>query len=1448
MTSAGADGATWPPLRNIYDLTLKFEETVLDLAPSCLLIVLAPIAGFCYLQRPVQVRRSPLLWVKLFVATILVGVEIASLSFRAASHNLITETTIPALSVDLAAAIVLAAILYVEHRRALRASALLGLYFLVRTVFDAVKCRSFFSRPGLAPAGALAAASCGLNFLLLILQEISKRGLLIDPELQESLGEEGTAGYWKRMLFIYLNPMFIAGSQKVLKLHDLGSIGPEFSSKLLHAKLKQLLHTVGWKSKNTLLRICFEAWMWLFLLVLIPRVCSTGFSFSQPFILRRVIDALDEPELAGGERALLLCATFLSFAGATLSKMAAAHLSYRIVTRLRGALVTHISDKNSRLPQTEAKKSAAMTLMSTDIDGIADGLPQIYELVMTSIEVALGIWFLSRFVGKSCFVILAPVVASTCATYFLGGWIGSAYTAWNKSIEDRVSKTSNILGQLKAIKMFGLGPVISDYLQHLRQNEMVKSKKFRVLEAISSFPVVCAELITPVVVIAAALFWNTFDGKMSAATVFPSLSIIVLIKTPLGILLNAYPTITSMFGCFRRIQEFLQLPEREDARIILESPDMVPLDEKADPANPATWPAVEFVEAKIAPAGTEIPILRHVNFSIYPGSVTVAVGPNGAGKSLLLQSILGETSLIDGAIYIASRLIAFCGQMFWLRNVSIKQNIIGHLPYDEQLFRRVVRCCLLEEDLAALPEGENYIVGSGGCKLSGGQRQRVGLARALFARMSIIVLDDVFSSLDHKTATSILSQLCGRNGLLRELNTAVVLTSYLPECFDVADQLLVLDGKGNVKVEHNFHEASSREKLLQVMLGPAHVKSEGGTSPDSAVPRPSVEEKEKTKTEGEESGVLPEGDPSLYWLFIDPIGKIKMILWCTAMFFCSAGEMFPDIYMRLWIEHHPDDNTYFAGYAAIALGGCLLFVATCTVLFAVLIPRTALGLHEHLVKTLMHATLGYLGATDNGVINNRFSQDMSLIARRLPVSLMRTFYVFFTALIQSGVVVSGAKYMAVALPIIGLAVYFVQDFYLRTSRQMRGLDLESKSPLYTHFEETTEGLLYIRAFGWQIQTLEESFRLLDDSQKAFYYMYCIQQWLGLVLGLLITVIATILMTLVLFMRQSTSQTAVGLAFLNLIFLAQTLEQFIMAWTSLETSVGALSRLRNFMEKTPQEPDNGHLQVPENWPSLGNIELQGVTARYTTASPDLERPAALENMSLSIDGGQKVGLIGRTGRCAVYANPPHSGKSSILLTLLGFLECKGQVTIDGIDISSVPLDVLRSRIITISQDQIKLDGTVRTNLLPFELNKSWARMSEQERHEAEKRDVKLRELLVRFGIWSHLSTKGGLDAMLNGVGYSHGEMQLFCLARGILRYEDTGSKVVLIDEATSSVEEERESAAQKIMRESFPDCTILVVGHRKSSIAGVDFTVEMSKGKVAHIDQTVPSSEGWDQRD
>ncbi|KAJ3477705.1 hypothetical protein NLG97_g8769 [Lecanicillium saksenae] len=581
-----------------------------------------------------------------------------------------------------------------------------------------------------------------------------------------------------------------------------------------------------------------------------------------------------------------------------------------------------------------------------------------------------------------------------------------------------------------------------------------------------------------------------------------------------------------------------------------------------------------------------------------------------------------------------------------------------------------------------------------------------------------------------------------------------------PECIDVADQLITLDGRGNANLDVSEHDKEVRMEMIRSLNSGHETVTEEGEAQEQARIRSSLEQETRATSRDQEpkTNVRRDGDVSLYWLFIDPMGRAKVLLWTFVMFLASVGEMAPDVYMRLWIERDAGNNLYFIGYASIAVVACLLFVAAIAVLMVNLMPRASLNLHQQLVDTVLRATIGFLGTTDNGVMINRFSQDMTLMARTLVIDFIRTISVFFTATLQAGIIASAASYLALILPLIGLGVYFIQCFYLRTSRQIRILDLEKKSPLYTHFQETTEGLTHIRAFGWQEENMREAFKLLDDSQKGFYYMYCIQQWLGLVLEYFAT--------------------AIGLSFLNLILFAKTLEQLIGAWTDLETSVGALDRLREFMTTTPQEPDTRGGDLPEHWPSAGKIELVGVNARYSAMA---EEPAILKNVSFSVEAGQKVGVIGRTG----------SGKSSLFLALLGFLHYDGTMKIDGVDVSSVPVDELRSRI--------------------------WSALEDDD--------------------------KAGLDTLLDDAGYSHGQMQVFCLARGILRAQDTGSKVVLIDEATSSVEEELERTAQEAMKEWFADCTVLVIGHRESSIRNLNVTVELSNGEV--VDSSQPALDGGD---
>lgn len=361
------------------------------------------------------------------------------------------------------------------------------------------------------------------------------------------------------------------------------------------------------------------------------------------------------------------------------------------------------------------------------------------------------------------------------------------------------------------------------------------------------------------------------------------------------------------------------------------------------------------------------------------------------------------------------------------------------------------------------------------------------------------------------------------------------------------------------------------------------------------------------------------------------------------------------------------------------------------------------------------------------------------------------------------------------------------------------MDLEAKSPLYSHFIETLSGLTTIRAFGWTEKFREQNLTLLDTSQKPYYLLFCIQRWLGLVLDLLVTALAVILMILIVKLRTNISPSYVGLALLNVMTFNEALAQIIKNWTNMETAVGAVSRLKNFSamtasENLPQEIGS----VPENWPESGAIEFRNVKASYTPASMPV-----IHNLNLTIKPGERIGICGRSG----------SGKSSLIAALFRMLELHAgsSIIIDGIDISTLPRQTIRARLNAIPQDPFFLRSTVRHNADPYNLHSDTAIIS----------------ALEKVHLWSLISSKGGLAAQLDAEFFSHGQRQLFCLARAILR----GGRIVVLDEATSSVDSETDKLMQKVIREVFEGCTILAVAHRLDTITDFDRIVLLGKGEV-----------------
>lgn len=428
------------------------------------------------------------------------------------------------------------------------------------------------------------------------------------------------------------------------------------------------------------------------------------------------------------------------------------------------------------------------------------------------------------------------------------------------------------------------------------------------------------------------------------------------------------------------------------------------------------------------------------------------------------------------------------------------------------------------------------------------------------------------------------------------------------------------------------------------------------------------------------------------------------------------------------------------------------------------IRNSAKELHNSLLTTALRAPFPFISKQDIGSLLNRFNQDLMIIDTQLPLSMLNTTDSFFTSLMQIILITISVVYLLAVLPVLFLLLYLIQNFYLRTSKQLRHLDLESKASLHTKFLETCSGLTTIRAFHWEEKMNTEFLTLLDRSQEPVYLLPSIQRWLQLVMNLVVAGLTVLVLGVSISIERKIKPAAIGVAFLNATTLGETLTQFIVNWTSLETSLGAIARISSFCTTTPREkePDTPE-EVPHDWPSRGAIEFKNVSATYDSSlsdgDEDEETVWALRDINVCIAAGEKVAVCGRTG----------SGKSSLILTLMSMLTpSSGSILVDDVSLSHIPLPILRQRINAVPQDAFALAKTNREEL------DSRGGVSDED----------IISVLERCGVWEKVREGGGLDGEAATTTFSAGEAQLFCFARAVLKSGYSKGGVAVVDEATS----------------------------------------------------------------
>lgn len=1412
------DNEFGPVLPGKFDFTLLFELVMLGMVPAGIVILLMPFYLGKMLIATNKVRPGPLLWLKLTAGTALIAVQLASIISWQKAGLYRSGVSLAASGMSFIASLCVVGLLYISHTFSLHQSSFLSIYLSATMLFDIAMTRSYFLRGSLDSLGALQATIAVLKLTLAVIEEIPKHHLFHSSTFRLGPAERG--GFWGRALLLWVNPILHLGFVKDFSVDELPHIGDRYDSESLFDKFVPNWNAVDRSTKLPLARACFRTLRWQFLIPILPRLCFIGCSFSRPFFMERVIDAVSTNSASSAVTNGLIGASVLIFGGLMVSRSIFERLELQAITCARGILVFAIYNKLQRLTIDQLENSAAVTLMTTDMAGFQEGLGLMHSTWASLVELGLGIYALYTFVGYACFLIFIPSSIAAMGTYIVTKKMASARTAWNAKVENRVAATSNFLAQLKSIKAMGLTDAISTCLQEKRLDEIETSMIERncriMIYGIYGF----GAAMTPVAVLAGARFWTRASNPMTVSETFAAYAAIFIAALPLNSLLGHLPYYASGYACFLRIQRFLTLPERRDQR---ESPERGEYEAEKSEKNETVHdrPGKYAVTMNNVSVNSDFsgPILKDVTLRIPTGSLAMMHGLVSSGKSAFLKTIMGELSVNTGTIEVASKAIAYTSQTPWIRNATIKDNIIGPYPFAEELYNEVVFACALDKDIADLPDGDSSMAGSNGCNLSGGQKQRLGLARSLFARTSIVLLDNILSALDADTAELVFKRVCGRNGLLRRWNSTVIMTTNQPKLLEEADIVFEISHQGRVRQKKlNSRTDSARGVATNVR--------EETPGPEIDVPATSEEFEPPSVNLG---GQVPEtnkldqdrrhGDLALYGYYFRTTHCLLFVTWFTVAAIAAVMERMPQIFMRIWLSTDAANDWYFAGFAALSLVETMVTCASGAQFLKQIVPKSSVELHSRLLQTVLDTTLSYLSHTDAGSLLNRFSQDISLISQQMPLMLMTTVSMFFNVLVDMGIIASGAKLTPPIIIFLIAILYGIQYFYLRTSRQLRYLELETTSPLVTHFTETSTGMAHIRGLGWQQLFDKELTTRLNHSQRPFYYLLCIQQWLTLVLDFMAFITAVTLVSVTTVFPQSSSDSAIGLAMLNLISFSTTASYCLHMWVQLETSLGGLARIQSFCKETPVEQDRVDMPaLPDNWPSSGKIDFNCVTAKYTL--PQGEAYNALRNTTVSIQHGQRVSISGRTG----------SGKTSMMLALLNLIEFSGSINIDGLSIKMISRHVLRSSITTMTQEGVELKGTIRMNTFPFALTPPT--------------DAEIIATLERVGLWVHIQRQGGLESDMSKSHFSHGQKQLLFLARAILHQQVKQTKIILVDEATSSLDSTTDENMRRLMAEAFTDCTVITIAHQRDYAAEMDLAIELDSGNLVRVLRRSSRTGAW----
>ncbi|KAL7910446.1 P-loop containing nucleoside triphosphate hydrolase protein [Trichoderma velutinum] len=1441
--------------RRDFDFTLKFESIFFSILPAAAFILLAIIRLVWLSREPVIAKGRVFQLAKLAPIALCVALRFTSFVLSVVWRGKQAALFISSTTLEVIASALILPVSFSEHSRSPRPSFLLSGYLTLSLLFDIVRARSFWlvavTRSEDAFAGVFT-ASVALKAAIFLTESYTKARWIQWSTSTHS--PEETTGFYGLAVFSWLWKLFLLGRSKVLSLDDLFHLDHHMSSDVLRRKLQASIEASPTRGQKLgLAKALAKSLAGPLLFPVVPRIALSAFKFGQPFLTNSLLSYLQTPE---SERSAnsgygLIGAVFLVYSGIALSTSFYYYLRERSLWMARGALASIVYEHTMRSRLSVTSESAVLTLMSTDIERARVGFTFIHEFWASVLESAIALWLLYRELGAAFVVPLVVTCVCIVCISIVGRFSGPRQNVWMQKIQERVGALSHIVTNMKTFKIAGLTDAAETLLQRLREVEVSTGSSWRMTMIMAVVIGFSPSMISPLITFAVT-------GKaLNATRIFTALSFLVLLTDPLSQLFQYVPPLLAAFSSVSRIQAFLEKDPREDFRENIGASDGVDVDfnEKSETLIRITEGDFGWEENK--------PILSNIALEIPARSLTIVIGPTACGKSTLLKVLLGETPFHSGRVLIGpeTRGVGYCDQTPFLTNASVRDNILGYVPFDQARYNEVLEATMLLPDLATFPQGDLTKVGSGGVTLSGGQKQRVSMARALYSNSSLFIFDDTLSGLDADTEEQVFRRVFAADGLIRRRNATAILSTHSVRHLPSADHIIALSQEGLIAEQGTFVDLDALGGYVNSLKVRTANKSTDDVTLDSSNSTPSDEDEEnltpaKTRKPPPPMWVAADersrqtGDMTVYKHYFMSMKLTTLVLFLLACIALAFFYNFPQVWLDFWSadlssSHRAHSQAYWLGIYALFLLLCLGCIGLiCLLVFISMTAQSGITLHHQTLRTVIGAPLRFFTNVDAGIVTNLFSQDISLIDIELPQALLNATVELFISIGMAVVIATASPYIAASYPLFAALMWLVQRLYLPTSRQLRLLDLETKSPLYTHFTDTVAGVATLRAFGWAQESLDFNLELLDRSQRPAYLLAMVQHCLSFILSSVVTAVATLVVVLTTQVKAITGPGLTGASMVTLMSLGNFISHLTLTYTLLEISLGAVSRLKSFHDTVlPESSPEEDAELPLLWPWRGAIDIQDVSASYSvpdqpteSGSSDLD-PAdlVLKSINMNIMPGEKIAICGRSG----------SGKSSLFLLLLRLFDplpgSADGITIDGIPLRRVNRSSLRQRVIAVPQDSVFFpDGhSFKTNLDPSNLST----------------DSDCKEVLGAVGLWQVVEDNGGLDSSLSTNMLSHGQRQLFGLARAILRrrirsstarsqtldadkypnslFEKGGDigGLLLLDEVGSSVDKDTERTMQAIISQEFARYTTIMISHRLDAVMDFDRVLVMDRGQI-----------------